>query len=339
MRYIMNTNYQPNTLARAIKNFFSEYLPSLRGMSPNTIHSYRDSLVLLLRFMAEQKKCNVAKLDVDDFTTQKIIAFLEYLESKRHNCRATRNIRLAAVHAFFRFLSGFCPEKLELCQQILMLPFKRTIVRVVTYFEYEEIQAILAAVNRNTADGLRDYTLLVTMFNTGARVQEILDLKWSDLQLIKPYQVRLFGKGRKERICPLWEQTVKLLKELINTRNTNSDEKVFLNHCGEPLTRFGVRYLLHKYCELAKANIPTLGKKKLHPHSMRHSTAIYLLKSGVDIVTVSQWLGHSNINSTNIYATIDLEMKREAINKIAIQTTDIAMWKKDTTVLKWLENL
>jgi integrase len=203
------------------------------------------------------------------------------------------------------------------CQRILGIPFKRARSRPIEYFEYDEIQAVLAAVDRTTADGRRDYTLLAAMFNTGARVQEILDLRPCDLQLVKPLQVRLVGKGRKERLCPLWPQTAELLSSLLSESGMDprSTEPLFRNHRGEPLTRFGVRYLLAKYCDRARASTPTLAAKRLHPHSMRHSTAVHLLKAGVDLTTISHWLGHASVNTTNRYVTIDLEMKREAIAK------------------------
>ncbi len=179
------------------------------------------------------------------------------------------------------------------------------------------------------------------MFNTGARVQEILDLKVCNLQLFKPYHAHLIGKGRKERLCPLWPQTAKLLKNLLKTRTNCHDEHIFLNHNNRPLTRFGVRYLLAKYCDLAKKTTPSLVKKRLHPHSMRHSTAIHLLKAGVDIVTISHWLGHTSINTTNRYTNIDLDIKREAINKITLETKSKSKipWQSDASILKWLESL
>jgi len=339
----MKVAKKSNTLARAIREFFSDNLPNLRGMSPHTIHSYRDCLTLLLRFVAEQKQCFITKLDIKDLDVKRVIDFLQMLENKRGNTATTRNVRLAAIHTFFRYLAGKHPIHLEHCQRILSIPFKRANSRLVEYLEYDEIQAVFSAVDRSNRDGERDYTLLVTMFNTGARVQEILDLRVCDLLLTKPYHARFFGKGRKERICPLWPQTAQLLLQLLEERgNLLSNAHVFLNHRGEPLTRFGVRYLLAKYCDRAKKEKPTLARKRLHPHSMRHSTAVHLLKSGIDMVTISHWLGHVNINTTNRYAAVDLDMKREAINKIAPSDTTItptALWRSDASILTWLESL
>ena len=204
----------PNLLGAAIRDYFTDHLPHLRGMSPHTLHSYRDSLVLLLRFVARERKRPIAELDLTDLDPPGILAFLRYLEQERNNSVSTRNVRLSAVHAFFHFVASRNPEHMELAQRVLGIPFKRAGQRAIHYLEYEEIDAVLKAVNRGTAQGSRDYALLATMFNTGARVQEIADLRACDLQLTRPFQVRLFGKGRKERYCPLWPQTAMVLKAL-----------------------------------------------------------------------------------------------------------------------------
>jgi len=338
------TTQSPNALARALRTFFVDYLPRQRGLSPHTIHSYRDTLVLLLRFLAASKGSEPARLDFDDILPEDVVNFLTDLESTRHNKISTRNVRLAAIHAFFHHVAALFPEHLEQAQRILSIPSKRAVSQPVDYLEYEEIRAVLESVDRATADGRRDYALLATMFNTGARVQEIIDLRVADCQLTKPFQVRLSGKGRKVRICPLWPQTAELLRDLCAERNLPQDANttLFLNHRGEPLTRFGVRYILARQCERTKDHCPSLARKRLHPHSMRHSTAIYLLKSGVDLVTVSQWLGHASINTTNRYATIDLEMKREAIAKAEPPHGHPQMpsvWRTDSSILAWLESL
>ncbi|MES9902976.1 MAG: tyrosine-type recombinase/integrase [Sedimenticola sp.] len=339
----MTTQF-PNALARALRTFFVDYLPRLRGLSPHTIHSYRDAMVLLLRFLAASKGIEPARLDLDDILPGDVVNFLNDLEETRHNKTSTRNVRLAAIHAFFHHVAALFPEHLEQAQRVLSIPIKRAGSQPVDYLEYEEICAVLESVDRATVDGRRDYALLATMFNTGARVQEIIDLRVDDCQLVKPFQVRLSGKGRKVRICPLWPQTAELLRDLCSERELPQDANtsLFLNHRGEPLTRFGVRYILARQCERAKERCPSLARKRLHPHSMRHSTAIYLLKSGVDLVTVSQWLGHASINTTNRYATIDLEMKREAIAKAEPpheQPQMPATWRNDASILAWLESL
>jgi integrase/recombinase XerD len=193
----------PNALARALRGFFADHLPRVRGTSAHTLQSYRDSFVLLLRFVAARRNRPVAALNLEDLGPGEVLEFLQHLEAERHNSAATRNVRLAAIHAFVRYCATLHPDRLELCQRVLAVPFKRTGSRPVEYLEYDEIQAVLATVDRTTADGRRDYALLATMFNTGARVQETLTIRQCDLQLETRPQVRLFGKGRKERVCPL----------------------------------------------------------------------------------------------------------------------------------------
>jgi integrase/recombinase XerD len=331
-----------NLLGPAIRDYFADHLPRIRGMSSHTIQSYRDSLVLLLRFVARDRNRTVADLDLSDIDPQGVLAFLSYLERERKNGATTRNVRLAAVHAFFRFLGTRHPDQLDLVQRIMGIPFKRARQRVVEYLEYEEIEAVLSAIDRQTLPGRRDYALVATMFNTAVRVQEIVDLRACDLQLTRPFQIRVLGKGRKERFCPLWRQTAQTLLAFCKEQNLDlrSDAKIFLNQRGEGLTRFGVRYILAKYLGRVRSYVPSLAKKRLHPHSMRHSAALAMLKSGVDLSLISKWLGHANLNTTNRYATVDLEMKRRAIAQVkTISRCSRTPWKKNGSILEWLESL
>src|SRR5438477_2449187 len=217
-----------NALGTVLRDYFTDHLPCLRGTSPHTIHSYRDSFVLLLRFLSARRNRPVAELDLADLDPPGILAFLSYLERERKNGVATRNVRLAAIHALFRFVASRNPEHLDLAQRVLGIPFKRAPQRAIDYLEYEEIDSILKAIDRTNPRGTRDYALLATMFNTGARVQEIADLRASDLQLTKPFQVRLFGKGRKERYCPMWPQTASVLRTFCKERNLDlrSEERL-----------------------------------------------------------------------------------------------------------------
>ena len=332
----------PNNLAFRLRAYFTDHLPRLRGVSAHTVHSYRDSLLLLLRFLASRRHCQVSDLDLGDIEPDHVIAFLAHLEEHRKNGVPTRNVRLAAIHAFFRYIGACHPEHLDQVQRIVGIPFKRARQRVIEYLERSEIEVILSRINRANRDGRRDYALLATMFNTGARVQEIVDLRARDLQLIRPFQIRLFGKGRKERFCPLWPQTARVLRDHCEERQMDlrSDSRVFLNHREEPLTRFGVRYILAKHLDRVRADVPTLARKRLHPHSMRHSTAVALLKSGVDLSSISQWLGHASLNTTNRYASVDLETKRRAIARVKpIANGGTATWRRSQSILEWLEAL
>jgi integrase/recombinase XerD len=334
----------PNALARAVRGFFGEYVPQLRGLSRHTLLSYRDTLALLLRFLAESRGSDPAALDLEAISPEAVLAFLNHLERDRHNKTSSRNVRLAAIHAFFRYVAIHTPERIEQAQRILGIPFKRTGTRPIDYLDYDEIVAVLASVDRTAPEGRRDYALLALLFNSGARVQEIVDLGACDLQLEPPPQVKLLGKGRKTRICPLWPQTAQVLKQFVSeTRlDLRSNAPVFCSQRGERLSRFGIRYILAKYCQHAVAACPSLASKRLHPHSMRHSCAIYLLKSGVDLPTISHWLGHASVNTTNRYATADLEMKRQALARAGPPgdcIASLAPWRHDASVIEWLESL
>ena len=336
--------HQSNTLGLALRDFFCNYLPQLRGMSSHTTLSYRDSVKLRLMFLAQQKNLSVSDLLVENIDVSAVIAFLNHLERNRHNCMGTRNTRLAAFHSFFRYLAQSYPEHLNQSQRILNIPFKRTTTRIIEYLEFEEILAVLNTIDRSKSDGRRDYALLSLMFNTGARVQEIVTLKANDLQLSKPFSVHIFGKGRKERICPIWPETAQVLSEYVEEREIDlrKPETLFKNHLRGSLTRFGVRYILRKCIRKATNAQPSLGKKRLHPHSVRHSTAVHLLKSGVDLSTIAHWLGHVSVNTTNKYAVVDLEMKRQAIAKakpLNNETNSHVSWRQNPDTLSWLAAL
>ena len=334
----------PNALGRALRDFFTDPLPRLRGMRPPTVHSSRDTFALLRRFLAPRGR-ELATLDLEDIGVPEVIAFLQPLEAGRQNTPATRNVRLAAVHAFFRVPRRATPRTpgAVSARPGRALQARAPPARGVS-LEYGALQAVLAAIDRGQPDGRRDYALLATLFNTGARVQEVLDLRPGDLQLVKPFQARLLGKGRKERLGPLWPQTAAVLRAFLAERGVDprSRDPLFRNHRGERLTRFGVRYILLKYCGLAQGTAPTLVTKRLHPHSLRHSTAVHLLQAGVDLTTISHWLGHASVNTTNRYATVDLEAKRAAINRakpVADENPAAAVWRSDASGLEWLERL
>jgi integrase/recombinase XerD len=334
----------PNTLARTVRSFFSEYLTEQRGVSRHTVLSYRDTLILLLRFVAASKHRNPATLDLEAISPEIVLAFLNYLEQERHNKTSSRNVRLAAIHAFFRYVATHAPERMEQAQRILGIPFKRTRTGTIDYLEEDEIRAVLECIDRSTSHGRRNYALLAVLFNTGARAQEIVDLNACDLQLDPPPQVTLFGKGRKRRICPLWPQTAQVLKQFAEEAQLDmrSNTPLFRNQRGQRLTRFGLGYILSKCIQSSAVKCPSLANKRLHPHSARHSTAMLLLKSGVALVDISHWLGHVSVNTTNRYASADLEMKRQAIARagaLASSVTPPRSWRCDTSVIEWLATL
>lgn len=307
-------------LGEAVVEFFQTHLPAHRGMSRHTIRSYRDSVVMLLRFLGQRRGCGIERLELGDLGAAQVEDFLRHLETDRHSGIATRNVRLAAIHTLARFLAGRHAERLAAWQAILAVPFKRGAQqRPPEHLSAAGVQALLDVVDRSTATGERDFALLALMFNTGARVQEVLDLKLRDVRLDAPEQVRLHGKGNKVRICPVWPRTAQLLGGLMKRRfasgSIDADAPLFVNQRGDPLSRFGVRYVLHKYATLA--GVSTVHCHALpHPHSLRHTTAVHLLKAGVDFATISQWLGHASLNTTMRYARSDLDLKRQALSQV-----------------------
>ncbi len=317
--------YQPTDLGRSIVRFFQEYLPTLRGMSQHTIRSYRDGMILFLRFAMVDCRRPIESLSIADITADRIGRFLAFLESERHNSITTRNSRLAGLHTFARFLIAENPEHMAALQQVLGMPFKRGArAAPIEYLETKEIEALLAGIDRKTPMGRRDYAMFSLMFNTGARVQEIVGLRVRDVRLEPPHQVRFVGKGNKVRLCPIWPRTAQLLKELIQNQHADgqdpADQHVFRNGRGAPMTRFGVRYLLQKHVAIGAEAAPTLAGKRIHPHSLRHTTAIHLLKAGVDFATISQWLGHASLNTTMRYARADIDLKRQALAQVFPET-------------------
>jgi site-specific recombinase XerD len=315
----------PTDLARALFTFFQEYLPTQRGMSLHTIRSYRDTVLLLLRYLAQDTHRRLEALNLSDFTADRVTQFLRHLETARHNGIATRNARLAGLHTFARFLIASYPERMATYQRVLGIPFKRGAPRrPIDYLELDEVEALLGNIDRTQFAGQRDYALFALMLNTGARVQEILNLKVRDVRFDPPQQVRLLGKGNKVRCCPIWPRTAQLLQALArHAQPANADLaeiSLFRNRRGEPLTRFGVRYLLRKHLPKRLAGGPSGLGKRLHPHALRHTTAVYLLKAGVDFATISQWLGHATLNTTMRYAKADMDLKRQALAQVFPET-------------------
>ena len=332
-----------SSLASALRVFLTDYLPRQRALSLHTLHSYRDSLKLLLQFVAG-KPADPGQLAMEHLTYEQVMAFLLHLETGRHNQASTRNVRLSAIRSFFRFVGTHYPEHLAQAQRILSAPLKRTASREIHHLELPEVQAILRDIDRSAADGRRDHALLAFMFNTGARVGEVVALQACDLMLDSPASVRLRGKGRKERSCPLWAETAQALRAYLGERKVALHEQrsVFPNHRGQPLTRFGVRLILKKHVQKTAQHVTSLQNKRLHPHSLRHSTAVHLLRSGVDLSTIANWLGHVSINTTNKYLTLDLEAKRQALEKsepILSGDQQDTFRCPDHDLIKWLESL
>ena len=328
-------------LANYMKRFFGHYLPVQKGLSINTIYAYRDAIKLLLCYAADILGRPVDRLAVQDITERVVVAYLDHLEQERKCSPNTRNARLAAIRSLFAFIAREEPALLLQCQRIRAIPLKRTQHQTVDYLEEKEMQAILDAVDSNSRTGIRDKALLLLFYNTGARVSEIVDLKLHDVRLDGAGQVHLLGKGKKHRNCPLWPETVTALQAYLEQRSPKEPgiEHLFLNANGASITRFGIRYITNKYGAAVQDQCPSIKTKTVNPHTIRHTTAMHLLRSGNDVNMVSYWLGHADINTTHIYLEIDMEMKRRMLEKAgapAIKKKEL--WHKPD-ILQWLNNL
>jgi site-specific recombinase XerD len=333
----MNTTSLPQLL----HSFFHDWMAAQRNASRHTIISYRDCWRLFLRFVAERRHCNVARLGMADLTAEEVLAFLDHIEKDRSGAIATRNCRLAALHSFFSFVASREPLAAKQCEAILRIPVKRGPKRSPCYLELEEVDAILNQPDRQSILGYRDYTLMALLYNTGARISEALALCPRAIRLEAPAQVRLLGKGRKERICPLWPETVALLEALLKRQPRLPDEPIFVNRYGAPLSPSGARFRLQQHVRAAAKQIPRIADKRVSPHSWRHTAAVQLIAAKVDPAIIRSWLGHSSLETTNLYAQANLETKRKAIEQVdgTIRPAQPPRWKRNPDLLTWLDSL
>ena len=321
--------------------FFHQWLTEQRNTSHHTVVSYRDAWRLFLRHVAAQKRKPVSSLVLSDLTAVEVLAFLKYSEEERKVSIGTRNCRLAALRSFFGFLMGYEPLAAAQCAEVLRIPSKRAVKRELCYLDADEVEGILSQPDRSSVEGQRDHALLALLYNTGARIQEALDLCPRAIRLESPAQVRLLGKGRKERTCPLWPETVDLLKALLKRQPCPDDQPIFVNRYGHALGAAGVRFKLKQYVEAAAKKIPTLAGKDISPHSFRHTTAVHLVAAGVDVTVIRSWLGHAHLDTTNHYARASVETKREALEKVAKSSRPgkPPRWKRDAELMAWLDAL
>ena len=327
--------------AQLLHTFFHDWLMTQRGTSRHTVLAYRDAWRLFLRFVAARVQRPVAHLALDHLTAAEVLAFLEYLEHERQVTIATRNCRLAALRSFFAFVADREPLAMAQCAAVLRIPTKRSPRRAVCYLDVDEVTAILAQPDGSTLEGQRDRALLALLYNTGARIQEALDLCPSAIRFEIPAHVRLMGKGQKERLCPLWPETADLLVALLRRQPRLPHEPLFVNRYGQPLGAAGVRYKLQRYVQRATEHVPSLAIKRVTPHVFRHTTAVHLVAAGVDVTVIRSWMGHAHLDTTNRYAQASLETKREALEKITpeVHAAPPPRWKQDDKVLAWLESL
>lgn len=330
---------EQNAVGPWVRRFLMEHLIDERNLARNTQASYRDTLALLLPFTAKGAKKPIDRLLVEDLSPDIVRRFLTHLEQERGCAVVTRNQRLAAIHSWARFIGGKRPEHLSWCTGVCAIPFKKTSRPVLNYLEPQEMRALLTAPDRSTAQGRRDHALLLFLYNSGARASEATDVTIGDLELGDPASIKLMGKGRKERRCPLLVSTAQTLALLAKDRSPS--EPLFLNRRAQPITRFGIFALVERYALQVSSKMPSLQKKRVGPHTIRHTTAVHLLRSGVDINTIRAWLGHVSVDTTNIYAEADLEMKAKALARSEIPglTPAKKTWREEQGTMAFLRNL
>lgn len=297
---------------------------------------------LVLPYVARGTRKPIDRLAVTDISADRLRQFLNDLEEKRGCAISTRNQRLAAVHALARFIGLHAPELVEWCGQVRAVPFKKASKALVTYLEKPEMDALLAAPDVRTAQGIRDHALLLFLYNAGARADEAAQVRIGDLTLPQVpgrdlASVLIRGKGGKPRRCPLWANTVQELMPLVQIRGPG--DHVFLNRRGRPITRFGIHALVKRCAGQAVKRVPSLATKRVSPHTIRHTTATHLLRSGVDINTIRAWLGHVSLETTNVYAEVDLETKAKALANCEIEGKTTGPWKDNKGLMEFLQTL
>ena len=328
-----------------LTNYLTKYLPGEIGASKNTLLSYRDTFGLLLRFSRSKEEIKEEKLTLKQIDKAFVIRFLAWIENERHCSVSTRNQRLAAIHAFFSYLQPAIPELLFQIQEILSIPMKKHRQSTMNFLSEEGVKALLAEPDLSTKTGRKHLLILSFLFETGCRVQEIVDVIAADATYNANTVVKLTGKGNKSRFVPLNPDFVKILKQYMEEfgllDSDKSMEPLFSSHVGRKYTRQGITHVLAKYAASARRKHPDLIPESLSPHSVRHSRAIFLLRSGVELIYIRDILGHASIQTTEIYARIDGEMKRRALEKAAgVNSGDIMpMWQKDKPLLEWLQSL
>jgi site-specific recombinase XerD len=333
----------PRALFTLVESFFTDYLLRQRGASVHTVRAYRDALKLLFHFAAQQHGRSVAALELTDLDATTVGHFLDHVETARANTVVTRNCRRAAIRSFFRHLVRNDLTHSQQYTQVLAIPSKRARQRPAAYLEADDVRAIIANPDRRTATGWRDYTLLLFLYNCGARVSEAADVTWNDLQLEPPRQVRLHGKGRKERLLPLWRDTANALRRLRGMSQPDDEPHVFRNRHGQPLTRDGIAYILRKHVTAAAKTRPTLARQRITPHVLRHSCAVGLLQSGTDVTVIRDYLGHASIATTGRYLTTNLQLKREAMQtfwkQAGLEPARATRWRPSPDLLAFLQSL
>ena len=318
-----------NLLGSWIRRFLLEHLVAERNLSQNTQASYRDTLTLLLPFASACSGRRIDRMAVEDLSPAVVRRFLDHVQRDRHCSEATRNQRLNAIRSLARFIGTRSPVHLAWCSEIRSIPFKKTAKSLIGYLEKAEMDALLKEPNRRTALGARDHASLLYLYNSGSRADEAARLTIDSLRLDGSPTVRILGKGNKLRMCPLWPLTSTSLMRLVGDRDPSTP--VFINRRNEPMTRFGIHRIVAHYAALASRSVPSLIGKRVSPHTIRHTTAVHLLRAGVDINTIRAWLGHVSLDTTHIYAEVDMEMKAKALASVDISALPTGSHRANAT--------
>ena len=335
----MSKNKLEISLSTLIQNFFCQRLITQRNASSQTVASYRDTFHLLFRYAQETMKKDPANLQFEDMNTDFVLKFLDHLEQRRGNSERTRNLRLAAIRSFMRYVSYRLPGSLSTIQEVLAIPLKRFNQPSLEFLRREEVEAIITAPDITTFSGHRDFVMFMTLYNTGARVSEIIRLRVSDVCLENKASVLIHGKGRKQRAVPLWSSTKRHLKRWLLQLKSDSHEPLFPSRGGRPLTRSGVEYRLRLAVKKSVEQFPSLEKRKISPHTLRHTTAMHLLQSGVDITVIALWLGHESPATTHLYVEADLTMKEKALKRLQDPSLKSVRYQASDSILSFLESL
>lgn len=337
---------KPTNFAMQLSRYLGSYLPGQSGCSMNTVRSYRDAFSLLLLYCRDERQLPPHKLTLERIDRHLVEDFLQWLENCRGCSASTRNNRLAAIHAFYTYLQYEAPHFLERCQEILSISYKKAQKKVMSYLTLDEIQALLAQPSANTTAGRRDLAMLSLLYDTGARVQELADLTFGDVRLSSPTVIRLTGKGSKARLVPIMAPTEKLLRAYLEEHDPNypahSGYPLFCNRDGRKLTRAGIAYILNKYVTQAQSLGLVSLQAVVSPHVLRHSKAMHLLQSGVNLVYIRDLLGHADVSTTEVYARADERFKREALMLAYPSPSpepDETAWQKNSDLMDWLKSL
>ncbi len=335
----MTSNTLAPNLATLVRDFFCDRLVNQQNVSPHTVAAYRDTFCLLLPFVAHQRRCPANQLSLTNLDAPAVLAFLDHLERSRGNSCRTRNARLTAIRAFITYASTRDPTALPLAQRVLAIPQKRHDRPLLGHLTRPEIEAVLATPDSGQWSGRRDRALFTLMYNTGARVSEALGLNHRDLQLGPTSSVNIHGKGRKERVVPLWRSTAKLLTDWVSETTADPNKPLFPNRLGSRLTRSGVEDRLKRAVTTAAARCLSLADKNVSPHTLRHTTAMHLLQAGVDVTVIALWLGHESSQTTHQYVEADIETKRRVLSRLDEVPTTRRRNKKSNDLLGFLKKL